>query len=466
MRIKMEQLQRFFVAWTIFFFPFITSITKAPSFLGGLGKEGSFYPALCFFVLFYLSIFITKGKVFFPKKNLLICLLIFLIIALVSLVFNANDLLVVHHQGASGYGRAIVQYGSLCFYVLLAIAYSNFFVKQNDSLQFALKWIILSATLSATYSIFELGALFSDPTCLAIREFIDSLFRGGAESTGGIQTYLRGVRSLADEASFFALYSGIVLPWIFAGTIIYPGKKRYLFSFLLVLFFIFNILSTSRTAYVVIAFEILACAILFKKYISFKKITSFMMVLLASFVIIYSNFSDIELLDRVDLASTFQSIFEEDKLHGGSNIARYGSQQAALAMFKEHPLLGVGYGEFGFYAADYYPNSAWQSFEVLDWGSNVVPGKWPPTHNFFARLLGETGLLGFLAWITFSLIILIEIYRIKRRLSAQENIIMSALFISFLAIFIFSLQNDSIKIMPLWLFIGLVWGVSMHVSKS
>lgn len=466
MRIKMEQIQRFFVAWTIFFFPFITSITKAPSFLGGLGKEGSFYPALCFFVLFYLSIFITKGKVFFPKKNLIICLLIFLIIALVSLVFNANDLLVVHHQGASGYGRAIVQYGSLCFYVLLAIAYSNFFVKQNDSLQFALKWIILSATLSATYSIFELGALFSDPTCLAIREFIDSLFRDGAESTGVIQTYLRGVRSLADEASFFALYSGIVFPWIFAGTIIYPGKKRYLFSFLLALFFMFNILSTSRTAYVVIAFEILACAILFKKYISFKKITSFMMVLLASFVIIYSNFSDVELLDRVDFANTFQSIFEEDKLHEGSNVARYGSQQAALAMFKEHPLLGVGYGEFGFYAADYYPNSAWQSFEVLDWGSNVVPGKWPPTHNFFARLLGETGILGFLAWITFSLIILIEIYRIKRHLSAQGNIIMSALFISFLAIFIFSLQNDSIRIMPLWLFIGLVWGVSMHVSKS
>lgn len=77
MCIKMEQLQRFFVAWTIFFFPFITSITKAPSFLGGLGKEGSFYPALCFFVLFYLSILIKRGEIFFPKKNLIIYLLFF-----------------------------------------------------------------------------------------------------------------------------------------------------------------------------------------------------------------------------------------------------------------------------------------------------------------------------------------------------------------------------------------------------
>lgn len=454
-----NKIQRFFVAICIIFFPFIGSIGKAPSFLGGLGKEGSFYPAVVFFSIFFIMTIINKRKIFLPSHKSDIFLIAFIGIAAISLIVNADDLFYAHHQGATGYGRAVIQYGSLCFYGLLSLAFYNFFKLQEDALQFVMKWIIISAAISAGYSIIELGALFSNPLCLSMREFVDSLFRASSNTTI-IETYLRGIRSFAAEASFYALYSGIVFPWLFMGVFVYTGKRRYLSAILVATYIILNILSTSRTVYVVFALEAICCFALMRRYISKKNTIAIITLLAVSIGMFYFMFADYTLVKDIDIVSIFQSIFNGDDTHKLSNIARYGSQEAALGMFYTHPLFGIGYGEFGFYAADFYPHEAWQSYEIMQWGSNVFPSVWPPTHNLYTRILGETGILGVLSWMLFILFFLYELYSTAKRTSNRdEKSMMYALIISVLGIVIFSFQNDSMRVIALWMMIGLGWSI-------
>jgi putative inorganic carbon (HCO3(-)) transporter len=74
-----------------------------------------------------------------------------------------------------------------------------------------------------------------------------------------------------------------------------------------------------------------------------------------------------------------------DRLQGVDDYTEFGrlaAWQAAVSMFLEHPLLGVGYGNYKFLSAD------------------LVPGALPGTleaHNLYLELLAETGLVGFLS---------------------------------------------------------------------
>ena len=460
------KIERFFVAACILLFPMIGSISRGPGFLGGLGKEGSFYPAAIFMMVFILGLWLEKRNLYFPNMRYARYLCCFLIVALFSLVFNLSDLLPLTFKGQSGLSRAAMQYGSLCVYVLMAICFFNFFRRSRDSGEFLSKWVIYSAFFSALYSIFEMGALLGDDTCRSIRASFDELFRSNAESHIGFDYALR-LRSLADEASFFALYSGIVLPWIMMGILSHKGRKQLILVGLFIVYLIMNIFSFSRTGYVILAFEVMAFLFLMRKEIAFRRFfSSIGMILIALASIFASMPSNSEVIEKIDVVSIFQSIFVEDDVHELSNVARYGTQEACLQIFKEHPLFGVGYGEFGFYASDNYPNAAWKSGEIRAWASNVVPGPWPPAHSLYARLLAETGVCGVIPWLLFWGILIIQLYR-RMRISPnrEERYQILSLIVSFLGIVCFGFGNDSMRTIAQWCFLGFAWNILSKNSR-
>jgi O-antigen ligase len=73
---------------------------------------------------------------------------------------------------------------------------------------------------------------------------------------------------------------------------------------------------------------------------------------------------------------------------------------AGWKIFNDHPVIGVGLGNAGFYFTDKLPAFAWMLIEVqsLMYRQNVLPN----TKSLWVRLLAETGILGFvlfLAWL-------------------------------------------------------------------
>jgi putative inorganic carbon (HCO3(-)) transporter len=75
-----------------------------------------------------------------------------------------------------------------------------------------------------------------------------------------------------------------------------------------------------------------------------------------------------------------------DRLQGVDEFTqdtRLAAWQAAVIMFLDHPLLGVGYGNYRFLSANFVPGAE--------------PGK-VESHNLYLGSLAETGLIGFLAF--------------------------------------------------------------------
>ena len=90
----------------------------------------------------------------------------------------------------------------------------------------------------------------------------------------------------------------------------------------------------------------------------------------------------------------------DDALTNMSNISRFGATMAAFGIFQDHILFGVGYDQFAFYAAHYYPSWSYMSSEIVDWSTNYTGrAAWPPAFNYYVRLLAELGIFGALAWI-------------------------------------------------------------------
>jgi len=98
------------------------------------------------------------------------------------------------------------------------------------------------------------------------------------------------------------------------------------------------------------------------------------------------------------VVSVIGSLASSDNL---SNVGRFSMQQAALGMWNAHPLMGIGFGQFGFNVPFFVKSEApLISSEVKEWLLDSSDSPWPPVHSLYPRLLAETGILGLLFWIS------------------------------------------------------------------
>ena len=140
-----------------------------------------------------------------------------------------------------------------------------------------------------------------------------------------------------------------------------------------------------------------AAVLVMSLYIGWRQFAK--VVIIGSLVVAAILFSSTELRGR------FQSMRQPHT--DGSSTARLDIWRANIEMFKDHPVLGVGYGVNEDLITEYY--------EKL----GITQHDGGHAHNNFIQFLSGTGALGFLTYLAFSILMLLLTHRTLRQ--AREN---------------------------------------------
>lgn len=138
--------------------------------------------------------------------------------------------------------------------------------------------------------------------------------------------------------------------------------------------------------------------------------------------------TSISLVDRMveTYWMAYNTFFKADLIEAFKSVSsyRYALWEQAAAMFKDHPVTGVGLGSYILQLPNYYVKNNSNVFEI-DF-----------TGNYYLQLLSELGLPGLLLVLSIFFLILVKVffyYRYNKRLYRSQGRIMDGMVISFIA---------------------------------
>lgn len=227
-------------------------------------------------------------------------------------------------------------------------------------------------------------------------------------------------------------------------------KKELALALILVVANIF--LAVSRGGYVASIISIILVLILLAKEYSWRDLLQYLGVLLVGFLlaisliflssyISYGNQSGAESL----LSHSSQLSFDEGKdLENRQEVWSW-----ALKAFREHPIRGVGVGNFG----------AWMKEQGYSGRQRVV-------NNEPLEIVTETGILGAIP--IFLILVSLMIGFIKARLKARGYLLvwLVSLFVAFLGIAVQYLTFSTLYITHFWVLIGLLLATQKIILKT
>ncbi len=186
-------------------------------------------------------------------------------------------------------------------------------------------------------------------------------------------------------------------------------------------------------------------------------------VLLGALLVVYAAalIGGLYLFSRSDprMAEVFNLEFWRDsgfavyanKLQFGERVVYW---QAGWNIFEQHPVLGVGLGNAGFYFRDALAPGAWQLSEVrrLMYQSTGLLN----TKNLWTRLLSETGLVGFAFFVSWLYLIAAGARALQPRADALSTTVGYAGIFALLALILEGFSIDSFAMPYWWVMFGLV----------
>jgi len=440
------------IALSLFFLP----LNGLPErrLLGELSVEGAVYPMLIAVIIYGLAV-IQKGRI--NKPNLLSykLLMLFLAWVLISGILNSHGILTNLTKGRSGAEKFSLQFMLLLFVFFTSIvSYATLkpFHRKNILLIFR-RWILLSFLFAGIYSLVieipaELGQGWAISILGYITPIIHPLFK------------LKHFRliSLSGEASWFGMYLAFVFPWLIS--YYFTGRKpyKYIYLALIVYALILTYLTYSRTAYLIISFQIFSFVMIIFYKGTHRHRRQLLWVLIITIPLSGVLFLETNAGDKI--VQIYHSIFEQDTEFQQSNIARFGSQLTAIKMGLSHPLAGVGLGQYGFDMPDYLPAWAFDSHEINLLASSSSDTPWAPVHSLYARILAETGFVGLFLWLSVWISVLISVWKRYcklRQIEQQNSILALSLLISILGLMLNGLVMDSLRSLSYWITLGVAW---------
>jgi len=146
--------------------------------------------------------------------------------------------------------------------------------------------------------------------------------------------------------------------------------------------------------------------------------------------------------------------------------ARGAYSVGALGAFSEYPLTGVGLGGSGFYIYQNLPD--WSLTTVPEIAKQLNPENrlYPNPKNIYARLLAETGLIGFVLFMAFLFNVLGETLALFRRAEPWARFAAVAGTFAWVAIALYNFTQDSLATPNIWIVPGIMVGIATIQSNK
>ena len=137
-----------------------------------------------------------------------------------------------------------------------------------------------------------------------------------------------------------------------------------------------------------------------------------------------------------------------------STRQRLGENLAAVQMFEDHPLLGVGPGNFEVQYLRYAPRIALDTREE--------PRQ---AHNLYLEVLAERGVVGALVFTIFMLATVAGAWRARRRFEGEEKAVAEAAFVALVAVLASALFLHAAYARYFWITVGFALA-SYHIAMQ
>ena len=271
-----------------------------------------------------------------------------------------------------------------------------------------------------------------------------------------------------DHTSYGAMLAFYIPPVIaLAFSKMFSPRKRFFYSFMLVLLLAGIVFSYSRAAWVSLvgAFGIWCCA---KLHIKFRLVVAGIAVLAIGFF----SFGDSLMRDMrsnnqdssTDLAEHVQSISNVST--DASNLERINRWNCALRMFSEKPIFGWGPGTYMFYYAPYQ-----MSYERTIISTNE--GDMGNAHSEYLGPLAEEGVLGPLTLLAVMVATIITGFRAIRRTRANHPMLYTiglAAIVGLFTYYFHGVLNDFLDTdkasVPFWGFTALLVAIDVYYTDD
>lgn len=137
-------------------------------------------------------------------------------------------------------------------------------------------------------------------------------------------------------------------------------------------------------------------------------------------------------------------------------LIRKAQIQKGKQIFKEHPILGIGYFNFVNYEVKMNLSEIGIKFRAKNIDNRSA-------HNSYIAILSETGILGFLPIMFFFLLNLIYFFRYINNIG---NSFEACVFVSFIGLLIYFYTISSFVGTSSWIMYGLIYGASKFISSN
>ncbi|MHC0444411.1 O-antigen ligase family protein [Flavobacterium sp. 3-218] len=434
----------------LFFFPF--NRYGGIAFLGEFKTESGALFLFAGFLFLLVNAIFTK-RIIIPYRNLIFQLvIIFLSWCLITTIFNAPSVISNYFKSTSGINRFIRQYFALLISALIFfVLYINVLAKMEfREILFKIRKVFLySLIVASIYGFLEIlisvfGYMFFYPILKAFDyfPFLEADLHPGGR-----------ISAISYEPPFLAIYLITISGWMFSYILTSKKVTRFLptLSILILTYF-----SGSRTALIVIFFQGFIFLIFLYQDIRFKKyVTNFAVGFLIVFSVLLV-FKGEKLIQSVSVKIDSLD-FRKNLTKNVSNQSRFGMQYAALQVFIENPITGVGFGQQAYHNRTHYPYWATRNnYEFKLFYKNKKEKAFPPGYNLYTRLLAETGVIGislFLMIICFSVN---EVRILMINAKNEEKTLLIIVLISLLGLYINWLQIDTFRIYGAWLCLAIL----------
>ncbi|MFA5069680.1 MAG: O-antigen ligase family protein [Patescibacteria group bacterium] len=380
-------------------------------------------------VAWFLTMLIKK-EVRFKKMPIIVPLLLFLLINLLSFTQAANLM------------RAATVFLFTLLAILIGLTAANL-IDTKEKLKRTVIVLFLSAFLVTVFGLFQFAGDLSGlpPSITGLRDLYTKEVFGFPR-----------VHSTALEPLYFANY--LLIPLCLALSLLFGRSKKIKWFWLLMLIILGLtnfILALSRAAYIALVFSLIILLFFhFRNLFSLKRIIYALVVILAVYFLFVRIFH---------LTGDFSLYFEKFSTQvtgiftGASYTDRADTINQAWALFKTHPYLGVGTGNFG-------PEVAWYAL--------VTPEKgWLIVNNEFLEILTETGIFGLLAFFAWLAVLFIRSFQaVRRAKDAFLKAVMIGLSAAFIGVIIQYQTFSILYIIHVWFLFGLMMAVMNLIDQE